>query len=73
MTSNSRRLKLAIQSPLRSSGNFCWDLGAVCFGNPLDIPEAVREKRRKAKEVWESKKRAPGDLNRKRDYKYRNG
>jgi hypothetical protein len=52
---------------------FLWDHGKIAFGNPLDIPEAVREKRRKAKEVWKAKQRIPADQRRKRDYKYRKG
>ena len=52
---------------------YTWSLGDIAFGNPLDIPEASREKKRKAKEVWNAKQRTPGDLERKREYKRRNG
>ena len=55
------------------SGEYNWTLGDIAFGNPLDIPEAVREKKRKAKEAWQAKERVPGDLNRKRDYRQKFG
>jgi hypothetical protein len=59
-------------APVLYGGNetYTWSNANVCFGNPLDIPEAIRKRKRKAKEAARLKEQSEG---RRRDYKNMHG
>lgn len=54
-------------------GGYGWDHGAIAFGDPMELPKVHEEKKRKAREEWNVKKRARKGLSRSTEFHRKHG